>query len=146
MADSASPSASPSVSPSASPSKSPSMSPSVSPSASPSPIPAADVTYTIRERIRIGKKYMVFATVTFGGVNDYYPNGGIALTSGSLGFRNAPNAVIVLESNATGYMFEWDRSANTIRMFVSANAAVNTEIDDASLGSAITLEVLAIGW
>ena len=146
VSPSPSPSASPSASPSVSPSKSPSRSPSASPSASPSPIPSTGVTYTIRDRVRIGKKYLVFAAIAFGGTNEYYPNGGIALTTGSLGLRSTVNAVVILESNATGYMFEWDRSANTIRMFVSANGTVNTELNDASLASEISLEIMAIGW
>lgn len=141
-----SPSASPSTSFSASPSASPSKSPSVSPSASPSPIPAAGVTYTIRDRVRIGKKILVFASIAFGGTNEYYPNGGIALTLGSLGFRQVINSLIVMEDNFAGYTYQWDRSANTIRMGKSVTTAVDAELDDASLASEITLEVMAIGW
>jgi hypothetical protein len=87
---------------------------------------------------------MVFAAITFGGTSEYYPGGGIPLTVGSLGLRSTVNACIVLESNATGYMFEWDRSANTIRMFVSATGTVNTELNDNAVTS-MTLELLVIG-
>lgn len=139
-----SPSGSPSVSPSNSPSGSPSSSPSASPSASPSPIPAGEVSYTIRNRARIGKKMLAFVTITFGSASDYYPNGGIPLTTGKLGMRSYVDAVIVLESNASGYMFEWDRSANTLRMFVSATGTVNTELDDNAITSK-TLELMVIG-
>lgn len=147
VSPSSSPSASPSASPSVSPSKSPSKSPSASPSASPSPIPSSGVTYTIHgSRMRIGKKYLVFVRVSFGGTNEYYPNGGIALTNADLGFRNNPDAFIIFEDNAAGYQYQWDRSANTIRMFYSATGTVNSECDDASLATAITLECMAIGW
>lgn len=141
-----SPSASPSRSPSVSPSNSPSKSPSVSPSASPSPIPSSGVTYTIHEQVRMGKKRVVFLSIAFGGTNEYYPNGGIALTTGSMGLASTVNALIIFEDNAAGYQYQWDRSANTIRMFYSATGTVNSECDDASLASEITLECMAIGW
>jgi hypothetical protein len=141
---SSSPSNSPSSSPSRSPSNSPSASPSASPSVSPSPIPAGEVSYTMRNRARIGKKMLAFVQITFGSDNDYYPNGGIPLTVGKLGMRSYVDAVIVLESDASGYMFEWDRSANTLRMFVSATGTVNTELNDNAITSK-TLELMVIG-
>jgi hypothetical protein len=105
------------------------------------------VTYTIHpRRIRIGKKSLTFASLAFGGTNEYYPNYGIPLDNSGFGFRSITDAVVILGSNATGYMFEWDRSRNTIRMFVSSTGTVNTELDDASLASEITLEVVALGW
>ena len=146
VSPSASPSVSPSASPSVSPSASPSKSPSVSPSASPSPIPAAGVTYTVHSRNRVGRLYVNFVRIAFGGTNEYYPNGGIVLTTGSLGLRSTTYAVVILEDNAAGYQYQWDRSANTIRMFYSANGTVNAECDDASLASEITLETIVIGW
>ena len=89
---------------------------------------------------------MTFASVAFGGTNEYYPNGGIPLSDGGFGFRSDTYAVVVLEDGASGYHYQWDRSANTIRMFVSADGTVDTELDDTSLASEITLEVMAVGW
>jgi len=94
----------------------------------------------------MGKKKVSFFRIAFGGTNEYYPNGGIALTAGSMGFSGVVDAVIVFEDNAAGYQYQWDRSANKIRMFYSANGTVNSELDDASLASEITLECMAIGW
>ena len=162
MGSSVSPSASPSVSPSDSPSKSPSVSPSVSPSkspsaspsASPSPIPATDVTYTIRDRVRIGRKYFTHAQITFGGTdNDLYPTGGVAITTGSLGFRRNIDSLVILESNGDGLLYEWDRSAGTIRIFfptqetgATANrAGVEYTANSTVLGTT-ALEVKAVGW
>lgn len=157
MADSASPSVSPSVSPSASPSvspsaspsrspsASPSKSPSVSPSASPSPMPSGHVTYTIRDRVRIGKKYLIHALLEFGSAlgNDLYPEGGVALTNGSLGLRNTANSITILESNGSVALYEWDRSANTIRIFSETRVEYDSNVT--ALG-ATALEVMVIGW
>ncbi len=145
---SVSPSDSPSRSPSRSPSNSPSRSPSVSPSASPSQIAASEVTYTIRDRQRIGKKYLVFVQISFGGTpSDYYNSGGIPLTLGSLGLRDTINGCVILEDNLAGYRYQWDRSANTIRMAVSATGTVDTELTtNSAIGTAIVLELMVIGW
>ena len=148
MSPSKSASGSPSLSPSSSPSKSasgsPSSSPSASPSASPSPIPAGDVTYTIHNQVRIGKKRLVFASMNFGGTNnDLYPTGGVALTNAKLGLQNNPDSVVTLESGADALLYEWDRSANTIRIFTQARvelAGENTVLADT------TLELQVIGW
>ena len=126
-----------------SPSGSPSNSPSVSPSASPSPIPAGDVAYTIHDSvIRIGKKKLSFVLLEFGGGSDSYPAGGIPLTTAKLGFGSDTNAVIILETNASAFTFEWDRSANTLRMF----DAFGTEEATGETLTAKSVEVMAIGW
>lgn len=144
---SVSPSPSPSVSPSPSPSRSPSKSPSISPSASPSPMPAAHITYTIHGgndgRIRIGKKYIIWANLAFTTTtNDLYPSGGMPLTNSSLGLRNNPNSVKILESAGDAYLYEWDRSANTIRIFSEARV----ELTIATAVPTFALEVEVIGW
>ena len=145
VSPSASPSVSPSRSPSISPSRSPSVSPSASPSVSPSPMPATSVTYTIRDRVRIGKKYLVHAQLSFGsaGGNELYPTGGVALTNASLGLRNTANSIVILESNGSLYLYEWDRSANTIRIFSEARVEFSGE--NTALG-VTALEIMAIGW
>jgi len=139
---STSPSRSPSSSPSGSPSKSASSSPSESPSASPSPIAAGEVTYTIRGNvIKIGRKKLVFVQIAFGGAPDAYPPGGIPLTAGKMGIGNV-DAVVILEANAKGLNYEWDRSANSIRIF----ATYGTEVDTYETLAATTLEVMVVGW
>ncbi len=156
MSESASmsPSVSPSVSPSRSPSASPSNSPSASPSASPSPVAATEVTYTVRDRVRIGRKFLVHAAISFGGTaNDLYTTYGIPLTKESLGFRDRIDSLVILESNGNGLLYEWDRSANTIRIFyptqetgaVANRAGVEFTANSTALGTT-ALEVKAIGW
>ena len=149
-----SPSKSPSASPSVSPSVSPSHSPSASPSASPSPIPAGDVTYTIRDRIRLRRKYLVHAQIAFGGTdNDLYPTGGVALTTASLGFRRGIDSLVIIESNGDGLLYEWDRSANTIRIFyptretgsAASRSGAEFTANSTALGTT-ALEVKALGW
>ena len=142
LSPSVSPSVSPSGSPSMSASVSPSRSPSVSPSASPSPVPAGEVVYTIHEKVRIGKKRLSFVRIAFGGESDSYPAGGIPLTTASFGFSSQVDALIIMESNASAFTFEWDRSASTIRMF----DAFGTEEATGETVAAKTLECIAIGW
>lgn len=98
----------------------------------------------MRSRYRIGKLRMNFVAVTFGSGSDYYPNAGIPLNNNGLGLTNDPKAVIVLEDDAAGYQYQWDRSANKLRMFYSANGAVNTELNDNAVTST-TVELLVIG-
>ena len=143
VSPSASPSVSPSVSPSRSPSVSPSKSPSVSPSVSPSPVPEGDVTYTMHERIRLGKKHFVFTTIAFGAnSNQSYPPGGIPVSETGLGLNGTLDALIFLESNADVYLYEWKRSTNKIRIFSQARV----ELTDYTVLTSTSLEVLGIGW
>lgn len=141
---SASPSSSPSSSASMSPSGSPSMSPSPSPSASPSAIPAGDVTYTVHDKIRIGKRRMSWVKMEFGGTaNDLYPSGGVPITNTGLGMSQTPDSIQIIESNGDVYLYEWDRSANTIRIFSQARVELNAE--NSAIGTT-ALELLVIGW
>jgi hypothetical protein len=145
LSPSESPSESPSKSPSVSPSSSPSRSPSVSPSASPSPMPAGHVTYTVRDRARIGKKYLVHALLEFGSAlgNDLYATGGIPLTLSSLGFRSVINSLIILESNAAVTLYEWKRSTNKIRIFTEGRVEYTGNVTAVGVTA---LEIVAIGW
>jgi hypothetical protein len=94
--------------------------------------------------VRIGKKYLIHALIEFGAsANDLYPAGGVALTNGSMGLRNTPNSVVILESNGFAALYEWDRSANTIRIY----SAIGTEYDsNVTTMLSTALEVVIIGW
>ena len=147
LSPSISPSVSASVSPSVSASKSPSLSPSrsasVSPSVSPSPVPEGSVTYTVHERVRLGKKHFNFVKIEFGAdAHQAYPSGGIPLSESGLGMASNVNAIIFLESNGNAFLYEYDVTANTIRIFSEARVELTayTELTDTDL------EVLAIGW
>ncbi len=144
VSPSSSPSASPSVSPSRSPSVSPSASPSASPSVSPSPLPEGAVTYTVHSpRNRLGKKHFNFVKIEFGAnANQAYPSGGIPVSESGLGMVSNVDAIIFLESNANVYLYEYDVSANTIRIFSQARV----EVSAGEILPDTDLEVLAIGW
>lgn len=142
MSPSASPSMSPSMSASLSPSLSPSMSPSVSPSASPSAIPAGLVNYTIRRRLRLGKMHKTYVQISWGGANERYPSGGVPLDTNQLGMTSYVDAVIILESDASVYLFDWDKSANTIRIFSEARVELVAAVQLPTL----TIEVMAEGY
>ena len=143
VSPSSSPSSSPSVSASRSPSVSPSTSPSASPSVSPSPVPAGKVTYTLHSRVRLGKKHMCFTGIALGGSLESYPPGGIPLSVSGLGLTATVDAVIILESNADVYLYEYDVSANTIRMFSEQRVEIPSYT---YLPASIAIEVVAIGY
>ena len=77
---------------------------------------ATDVSYTINERKKMRNRYFITAQISFGDASDTYPDGGIPLTTSKLGVDTL-NSVEVLESNGKALKYEWDRSANTIRIF-----------------------------
>ena len=104
---------------------------------------AANVTYTINERQRIGKKYFVEATIAFGNGVLTYPTGGVPLTTGSLGFRRGIDALMILESNSDALLYEWDKSANTISIYTEARVE---QTGGATATAATSLEVYAVGW
>lgn len=79
-------------------------------------IGATNVTYTIGERKKIGRKYFVFAQVSFGNAVLTYPSGGIPLTTAKFEVTDL-DSVEIIESNGKALKYEWDRSANTIRIF-----------------------------
>ena len=146
--------ASASLSPSVSPSVSPSSSPSASPSASPSPVAASEVTYTLRDRCRIGRKYIAHYALVFGGTdNDLYTTGGVPLINEKMGFRRSIDSLSILESNGSGLLYEWDKSANTIRIFFptqetgsAANRAGVEYTANSTVIGTTALEIKAIGW
>ena len=116
-------------------------------------IAAANLTYTINDRTRIGKKYFVEATIAFGNGALTYPSGGIPLTTAKFGFRRGIDNVTIMESSASKYFYEWDKSANTIRIFyptkhnTSADDVMGAEFTAATTAPAATsLEVYAVGW
>jgi hypothetical protein len=83
----------------------------------------------------------VFVKIAFGGGGDAYPAGGIPLTAGKMGVGTV-NAVVILEADAKGLNYEWDKSTNTIRIF----ATYGTEMATYATVPATTLEVMAIGF
>lgn len=81
-------------------------------------IASTDVTYTIDNADvkydRLGFQGLV--TIAFGDGALTYPSGGVDLLKGKLGGVNEILSLEVIDSSATGYVFEWDRSAQKLRL------------------------------
>jgi len=115
-------------------------------------IGASNVTYTIRDKKKWGRRYLTHAAIAFGNATLTYPAGGIPLTNAKMEVTNLVS-VEVLESNGKGLIYEWDRSANTIRIFnptqeTNANASrAGVEYVAATTAPAATvLEIVIIGF
>lgn len=72
-------------------------------------------------------------TLSFGDGALTYPSGGIPLTNAGLGMKNGViRAFRILEPNAAdGIVYEWDKSANTLRMYNSATSSGTNSSDSA---------------
>jgi hypothetical protein len=99
------------------------------------------VTYTIHDIHRVGRLKIAFVQIGFGSAYDKYPSGGVPLTSGRMGMFDV-KAVIILESNGNTSLYEWDRSANTIRIFTEARVEGTTNVTDVA---ATVLECMVVG-
>lgn len=115
-------------------------------------IGATNVTYTIRDTQKWGKKKLILASVAFGNDVLTYPSGGVPLTTTKFGVENV-NSVEVLESNGSALIYEWDRSANTIRI-INTTQELDVDVDRAGVEyvaattapAATALEVEVIGY
>ncbi len=115
-------------------------------------IGASNVTYTINDKKKWGTRYLTHATIAFGNAILTYPSGGIPLTNSKMEVTNLVS-VEVVESDGKGLIYEWDRSANTIRIL---NPTQETNIDTNRAGveyvaatttpAATSLEVVIIGF
>ena len=105
-------------------------------------IAAANITWTVNSRVRIGRRYFVQATMAFGNAALTYTTGGIPVSVASLGFRRSIDALMVVEGTKNTLTYQWDQSANTIRILTAG-----TEHTADSTAVAVTsLEVYAVGW
>ena len=105
-------------------------------------IAAANITWTINNRIRVGKRYFTEATMAFGNAALTYTTGGIPVSNDKLGFRRSIDALMVVEGTKNNLTYQWDQSANTIRILTAG-----TEHTADSTAVAVTsLEVYAVGW
>jgi len=116
-------------------------------------ITSANVTYTINSKDHIGRKRLHEVTIAFGNGALTYPTGGVPLTVAGVGFQKGLDALTILESNGKALLYEWDRSANTIRIFFptqetnsSANRAGSELAGGSDAPAATSLECSVIGW
>lgn len=115
-------------------------------------IGASDVTYTINDKKRWGTRYLTHATIAFGNATLTYPSGGIPLTKSKMEVTNLVS-VEIFESNGKGLIYEWNRSANTIRIFnptqetnSNTNRAGVEYVTATTAPAATSLEVVIIGF
>ncbi len=118
-------------------------------------IAAGNVTYTINDREIIGTQHLIHVQIAFGNGALTYPSGGVPLTNTSMGIIRNINSLVITESNATALMYEWDKSANTIRIFYptreyafgSAGTRAGVELTAASSAPPATvLQCVVMGW
>lgn len=91
-------------------------------------IGASNVTYSIVERKKGEDSYQrVVADVTFGDGALTYPAGGVPLTKAKLACPNSISDLIIVEGDAgNGYVYKFDASAETIRIYQSAAVSAHT--------------------
>lgn len=98
-------------------------------------IAASDLTYDfkMRDKEYLGGRlgYLCRGTISGGNGSLTYPTGGIPLLKGKLGLPRVIKSLKVLETNARGYVFEYDVSAEKLKLFIrgalapTANLASN---------------------
>ena len=94
-------------------------------------IVAANVSYSfnIRDKEFKGRRgFSSRGTISFGNGSLTYPSGGIPLTKAKIGLPRVLRSVFIEESNASLYTFEFDYSAQTIRIFQAAGQAVTGNV------------------
>lgn len=91
-------------------------------------IGASNVTYTIVERKKGEDSFQrVIADLAFGNGALTYPAGGVPLTKAKLGCPNHIAELHFIEGEAgNGYVYKYDASAATIRIYQSAAVAAHT--------------------
>lgn len=83
-------------------------------------IASSDLTYSVdQEKMQMlnGLGKQVIFQLSFGDGALTYPTGGIAIDKAKLGGHFDILSLNVIESNATGYVFEFDVSAQKLRIF-----------------------------
>jgi hypothetical protein len=105
---------------------------------------AADLTYAAQNPVQGelthgGKMKRILKITTAAGS---YPTGGLPLTNSKLGCPTVLESLVILEpSAADAYAYEWDKSANKLKVYVGAAEHAN-----AAFTSPDELIVEAIGW
>lgn len=86
-----------------------------------SAIAASDLTYTLLNRRKDESSRKRFnVKIQFGDGALTYPSGGIPLSLGKLGCPNVIESLVVYDSGASGYHYEYDQANGKLRLFQSA--------------------------
>lgn len=82
---------------------------------------ASNLTYTINSRQFIGGKagFRVDAQISFGNGSLTYPSGGVPITKAKLACPRRIRSLDVIETNAVGYLFTYDVSAEKLFIHLS---------------------------
>lgn len=112
---------------------------------------SATVTANVRDKSYLGSRgWLQKAQIVLD--NDTYSSGGISLSKGNFGFKRQLLDVIVVESDVSGFRFEFDQSASKLRIITKSittgsTAATGSTSDGAAVVNASGDEtsVLAIG-
>lgn len=97
---------------------------------------ASDLTYAGfngRNKLFLGRGlgYMCRGTISFGNGALTYPTGGVPLTKGKMGCPRVLRSLKILETNAVGYVLEFDVSAEKLRMFRTSAESVSLSSNSA---------------
>lgn len=95
---------------------------------------AADVTYTILTKRRLGSRNANRVRLAFGDSALTYPAGGIPLTKAKLGCPNIVESLSVVSQGTSGYVFSYDQTNN--KLVVTRTAATATHTHDLLLKNA----------
>lgn len=118
-------------------------------------VAAGDLTYTKqegRDELTSSSKYRGVFSIAFGDGTDTYPSGGIPLTKASLGCPTVVEDLDIIEDAAgNGYIYKFDESALTIRMYQANFANTDSQpltefVAGTTAVPATTLLVEVIGW
>lgn len=116
-------------------------------------IAAGDLVYTDQKQGELtgSSKVKTVFSVAFGDGTDTYPSGGIPLTKGKLGLPNVIETVNFVEAGNDGYMYDYDVSAETIRIFREVNDGSSSQpltelVAGTTAVAATTLIIEATGW
>lgn len=85
---------------------------------------STDLTYSFSNRNKVfeGRRgYSVRGTISLGNGSLTYPSAGIPILKGKMGLPRFVRSLQVLETNAKGYIFEYDVSAEKLRLFLSGS-------------------------
>lgn len=115
-------------------------------------IASSDLTVTVTEITRIGKKKMVRGTVAFGDGALTYSTAGIPLPAiTSFGFIRQMDTLNLFGINArtTDYMTKYNKSAHKVQLFEEEGTAAGgplLECDTSEAPPARTYDFVATGW
>ena len=104
-------------------------------------VAAADVTAVVNERHYMGRGgYISEATITVAAAGTKtYPAGGIpGITPALVGFRRVIKTLKIIESDVSGYQFDWDISAGKLRMLIESITTGATAIAANENGALVT--------